>query len=174
MKNLMAVASVSLLMLSSNVWSAPARALHVKESIEINASASTVWSKVSNFGDLGAWHPAVAKTEIVAGKNNEKGAERLLTLQDGGTIKERLLAYDAKKLKMRYEILEGVLPVTHYASDIVVKASGKNKATVTWSSTFMRKDMGEMPVAGQDDEAAVKTITGVYKGGLENLKKISE
>lgn len=66
--------------------------LQVVEKVAINAPASKVWEKVNNFGDLGAWHPAVAKTEIVDGKNNEKGAVRLLTLQDGGTIKETLTA----------------------------------------------------------------------------------
>ncbi|MGH8711784.1 MAG: SRPBCC family protein, partial [Burkholderiales bacterium] len=42
-----------------------AKTLNVAEKVEINAPAGIVWSKVKNFGDLGAWHPAVAKTEIV-------------------------------------------------------------------------------------------------------------
>lgn len=143
-----------------------AKNLKAQESIEINAKASDVWAKVSNYGDLGAWHPAVKSTEIVEGKNNEKGAIRLLTLQDGGTIKEKLEFYSAARKRYAYTILEGVLPVSDYHSTISVKGIGENKTRVTW--------LGKFKSAGASDEDAQSTITGVYKGGLDNLKKISE
>ena len=41
--------------------------LYVIKSVNINAPAAKAWEKISKFGDLGAWHPAVAKTEITAG-----------------------------------------------------------------------------------------------------------
>ena len=44
---------------------------------------------------LNTWHPALASDEIVEGTNNTVGAVRLLTLKGGGTIKEKLLAYNA-------------------------------------------------------------------------------
>lgn len=163
-----------LLGLSVNAFAGEAKTLKVEENVVINAPASKVWDKVSNFGDLGAWHPAVKKTEIVAGTNNQKGAERLLTLQDGGTIKEKLLAYNAKKMSFKYSILEGVLPVSSYVSTVSVQSQGENKTLVVWKGSFKRKDTGATPAAGQGDEDAVKTITGVYRGGLDNLKKISE
>jgi len=151
-----------------------AKTLSVSEKIVINAPADVVWGKVKNFGDLGAWHPAVAKTEIIGKKNNVKGAVRLLTLQDGGTIKEKLLFYNEKGMTYKYQILEGVLPVSSYVSWITVKGSKTGATTVVWKSTFKRKDTSANPAEGQDDATAVKTITSVYKGGLENLKKISE
>jgi len=163
-----------LLGLSINSFAAEAKTLKVQEEVVINAPTSKVWDKASNFGDLGAWHPAVKKTEIVSGTNNKKGAVRLLTLQDGGTIKEKLLAYNPKSMSYKYEIIEGVLPVSHYSSTITVKAKGENKSLVVWKGTFKRKDTSAKPAAGQDDDAAMKAITGVYRGGLDNLKKISE
>jgi mxaD protein len=57
---------------------------------------------------------------------------------------------------------------------VSVKAQGKDKTLVVWNGTFKRKDTSATPAAGQDDEAAVKTMTSVYRGGLDNLKKISE
>ena len=74
-----------------------ANVLKVKESVEINAPAAKVWSMAGDFGNLGAFHPAVAKTEIVEGTNNVKGTKRILTLQDGGKINETLTAFNAKK-----------------------------------------------------------------------------
>jgi mxaD protein len=157
-----------------NAFADEAKSLSAHEEVTINAPAAKVWTKVSNFNDLGAWHPAVKNTEIVSGTNNKVGAERLLTLQDGGTIKEKLLAYSAKKQSFKYSIIEGVLPVSSYVSTVSVKAQGKDKTLVVWNGTFKRKDTSATPAAGQDDEAAVKTMTGVYRGGLDNLKKISE
>lgn len=166
--------SALILGISANAFAAGAKTLKVKESVEINAPAAKVWETVQNFNDLGAWHPAVAKTEITAGTNNKVGAERQLTLQDGGTINEKLLAFNAKKMTFKYSIIDSVLPVSHYVSSVTVKANGANKTTVVWNGDFKRKDLSSTPAKDQDDETAVKAITGVYRGGLDNLKKMSE
>ncbi len=158
----------SLALVSSfNVFAEEAKMLSAHEEVTINAPADKVWSKVSNFNDLGAWHPAVKSTEMVSGANNKVGAVRLLTLQDNGTIKEKLLAYSAKGKTFKYSILEGVLPVSDYVSSVTVKADGKDKSLVVWEGHFKHKE-------GSDDATAVKTMTSVYRGGLDNLKKISE
>jgi len=154
-------------------WAA-APVLHVTKSETIDASASKVWDAVKNFDGLNTWHPALAKDEIVEGKNNHVGAVRLLTLKDGGTIKEKLLAYDSAHRSMHYSILEGVLPFSHYSSTISVKSAGKNKAKVTWSGSFKRKNTGENPSDKENDKAATDTATAVYTGGLDNLKKMLE
>ncbi|HKE47488.1 MAG TPA: SRPBCC family protein [Rhodanobacteraceae bacterium] len=146
--------------------------LKVTKSVTIDAPADKVWDQVKNFDGLNTWHPAVAKDEIVSGKNNEVGAERLLTLKDGGTIKEKLLAFDAKNHSYKYAILEGVLPVSDYTSTVSVVAAGKDKSTVTWSGSFKRKDTSEKPAANADDATATKTMSGVYEAGLDNLKKM--
>lgn len=160
--------------ISINAMASEAKLLSTKEEVVINAPASKVWDKINNFGDLGAWHPAVKSTEIQSGTNNVKGAVRLLTLQDGGTIKEKLLGYNPKSMSFKYSILEGVLPVSNYVSTVSVKSEGKNKTLVTWKGNFKRKDLSASPATGQDDETATKTMSGVYRGGLDNLKKISE
>ena len=146
--------------------------LKVTKEVTIDAPVEKVWDQIKNFNGLNTWHPAVEKDEIVSGKNNEVGAERLLTLKGGGTIKEKLLAYDAKNHSFKYSILEGVLPVSDYTSTVSVVAAGKDKSTVTWSGAFKRKDLSEKPAADADDATATKTISGVYEAGLDNLKKM--
>ncbi|OIQ73956.1 polyketide cyclase / dehydrase and lipid transport [mine drainage metagenome] len=174
MKKIYLAMLASTLLLSLSAHAAGAKTLKVVETVEINAPADQVWEKVSNFGDLGAWHPAVKSTQITAGTNNKKGAVRLLTLQDGGTISEKLLGYNAHQMNYKYAIVEGVLPVSSYVSTITVKAGKNNTSTVTWKGSFKRKATSSSPAAGQDDETAVKTITGVYRGGLDNLKKLED
>ena len=141
--------------------------LYVIKSVNINVPASAAWEKIAKFGDLGAWHPAVAKTEITAGSEGKKGAKRTLTLQDGGKINETLTAYSAKNKTMSYIITDGVLPVTSYASNLHVYTNGADKSVVVWEGSFL-------PKAPADEKAASDAIGGVYEGGLANLKKVLE
>lgn len=148
--------------------------LSAVEKVTINAPAAKVWAKVANFGDLGAFHPAVAKTEIKSGTNNVKGAVRLLTLGDGGTVNETLTNYDAAGMSYSYIINESVLPVSHYSAKIDVNAISANVTEVVWNANFARKDPSATPAKGSDDASATGTIHAVFKGGLDNLKKITE
>lgn len=147
--------------------------IRVKETIEINAPAEAVWAKVGNFGDM-SWHPAVTKTAITSGNNNEAGATRVLVLPDGGKINEVLTSRDDGSMTMKYDITESVLPLREYSATILVQPAGEGKSTVTWRSMFKRKDPANPPQAGQDDQAAKEAILNIFKTGLENLKKISE
>src|SRR5215471_5126990 len=104
---------------------AAAPMLKVTKSVTINASADKVWARSKDFSGL----------------DNKVGAVRLLTLKDGGTIKEKLLAHDDLRHTFRYSILEGVLPVSNYTSTFTVATDGK-KAKVTWSGDFQRKNTG--------------------------------
>jgi mxaD protein len=148
--------------------------LSVTKTITINAPADKVWNAVKDFDALNTWHPAVDKDEIVVGKNNRVGAERLLTLKGGGTIRERLLRFNPGNRSFAYEIVEGVIPVSDYRSRLVVKSADDNKSTVVWSGRFKRKNTGANPADNENDKTAVDTISGVYQGGLDNLKKMLE
>ncbi len=174
MKKLAIALIVSAFTLPISAFAEKAATLNVEEKIEINAPTGTVWFKLHNFSDMGAWHPAVKKTELLDGQNNKAGAVRLLTLQDGSTIKEKLIAYKFKEKSFEYEIIEGVLPVSNYVSTLTVTEAKDGKSLVVWKGNFKRKDTSDQPVAGLGDEDALKSITSVYKGGLDNLKKVSE
>ena len=148
--------------------------LTVKEEININAPAEKVWNIVNNFNDLGAWHPSVKSTKVSLSSSffqvsskNKVGSVRLLTLVDGSTIKEKLLAYDSENKTFKYSILEGVLPVSNYVSTLSVKTDSNNNSIVVWQSNFK-------PKGNFSDTHAIKTIHSVYRIGLDNLKKISE
>jgi mxaD protein len=154
-------------------WAA-APLLHTSKTITIDASAYKVWHTAKDFNALNRWHPAVDSVEIVEGTNNAVGAVRLLTLKGGGTIKEKLLAYDAAGHSFKYSIVESVLPLSDYTSTFVVKSLGKGKSSVTWSGRFKRKNVGDNPGEKENDKAATDTVNGVYQSGLDNLKKVVE
>src|SRR3984957_12642992 len=161
------------LLACSYAWAAAPR-LTTSKTVTIDASAGKIWHTVRDFNALNTWHPAVATDEIVEGKNNTVGAVRLLTLKGGGTIKEKLLAFNPASRTFKYAILEGVLPVSSYTSTVVVSSAGKGKSTVTWSGRFKRKNVGDNPADNENDKTATDTMGGIYQGGLDNLKKIVE
>jgi hypothetical protein len=145
----------------------------VTETIEINAPADKVWSVIGNFQDM-SWHPLVTKTEGEGGSN--AGAKRTLTLEGGGIIKEELLDVDAAEMKLKYKIAEvdvKVLPVNNYSAWLSVAEEG-GKSVVTWKGAFYRGYMNNNPPPELNDEAAVKAVKGVYRSGLDNLKKVLE
>ena len=142
----------------------------VTETVEINAPADKVWATIGNFQDM-SWHPAVAKLEGSGG--NDANATRILTLGSGGTIDEKLLSNDPAKMTYKYEITKvdpKVLPVNNYSSGISVKGDGA-KSTVEWKGAFYRGFMNNDPPPELSDEAAVKAVKGVYRAGLDALKK---
>ncbi len=173
MKTITAIA-LTVALLAAARGHAAAPELHVKKTITIAAPADTVWQASKNFNGLNTWHPALASDEIVSGSNNSVGAVRLLTLKGGGTIKEKLLAFDETGHRFRYAIVESVLPVSHYSSTFVVTSLAPGKTLITWSGRFKRKDVSDSPPETENDKAAVDAITGVYTSGLDNLKKIVE
>jgi mxaD protein len=161
-------------LLAAQASQGAAALLHTSKSVTLDAPASKVWKTVKDFDALNTWHPAVDKDQIVEGTNDKVGAVRLLTLKNGGTIKEKLLAYDPKVHSFRYTILEGVLPVSSYTSSFTVVSAGKGRAKVTWSGRFKRKDPSDSPATDANDQTALDTINGVYQSGLDNLKKMVE
>jgi mxaD protein len=164
----------ALAVLASGYGWAAAPVLHVTKTITIDASAYKVWHTAKDFNALNTWHPGLASDEIVEGSNNTVGAVRVLTLKGGGTVKEKLLAYNDAGHSFRYAIVESVLPLSDYTSTFVVKSLGKGKSSVTWSGRFKRKDLSDHPSEKENDKAATDTANAIYQGGLDNLKKIVE
>ena len=148
--------------------------LVVAEMIEINAKPADVWKLVKRFDGLKDWHPAFAKTDIIKGKDGELGAVRALTVKDGPTFTEELVALNDAGMAFTYNIIESPLPIDRYLSSMTVKPNSSGGSTVTWIGTFVRKNPRDNLAEGESDAGAVKFITGAYAGGLQNLKKVLE
>lgn len=144
----------------------------VSEKVTIEAPADAVWAKVKNFNALKDWHPAVA--ESPSDKGNAEGSVRTLKLKGGGTLIETLESYDEAQKKYSYRAKDGgALPVTNYTSTLSVVADG-GKSVVEWRGAFYRAFPNNNPPPDQNDEAALKAVTDLYRSGLGNLKKMME
>ena len=156
------------------------------EEITINAPADKVWNIIKEYKDL-SWLPAIKSVAATGG--NEKGATRVLTLKNGGTITEELKKFDAEKMSYAYKITDistaktithsgveekvPVFPVDNYAASIDVES--KDGATVvSWKTGYYRAYMNNNPPAEMNEEAAKTAVTAVLKEGLANLKTLAE
>jgi hypothetical protein len=174
--NKIAVALFGLLMLAVPcVARADDRALLVvAEMIEINAKPAEVWKYVKRFNGLADWHPIFARSEIIKGKDGSLGAVRALTIKEGPTFTEELLAISDTSMAFTYNIIESPLPLDRYQSTMAVKPNSAGGSTVTWVGTFVRKNPRDNLPEAETDAAMLGLIAGAYAGGLENLKKILE
>lgn len=156
------------------------------EEIQINAAPEKVWSLIKDFDNM-SWHPGIASVKGEGG--NKKGATRVLTLKDGGTINEEMKKYDEKAMEYAYKITDmstvktithsgeqvpvPVLPVTNYAASIGVEAKDGG-SLVSWKAAYYRGYMNNNPPEELNEDAANTAVASVLKAGLENLKKLAE
>lgn len=146
--------------------------LAVTEQVELATPPAAIWAVVKDFDGLHKWHPAFASTELVKGRNNVKGAQRVLTTKDGAKLTEQLLAHSDKAMSMKYRIMDSPFPIRGYVSTLKVAPGKKGGSLVTWSSTFRGKS--DKPKEGEDDDALKKLVSGVYGAGFDNLKSVAK
>lgn len=147
----------------------------VEEKIDISAPPAAVWDVIKDFGTMHTWCPKVVSETSQGG--NEKGATRELKLASGRSIKEELKSYDAEKRSYSYKITEvdpADMPVANYSSTIEIKDGASGGSTVEWSGAFYRSFMTNNPPPDQNEEAAIKAVTGLYTECLGKLKSVAE
>lgn len=145
----------------------------VTETVTIKAPPAKVWALLSDFNGMPKWHPGIKSSKVETKGGN---TFRTLILKDGGKVYERLKEKNDADMRLKYEIVEGTLPVSDYYAVISVKpGANANESTVEWMGRFYRKYKLNPPIpAGQDDESAIKAVQGVFQPGLANLKKVAE
>ena len=150
------------LLMAGSAASAFAGTLSVSEEVELKASPARTWEAINDFQRWQTWHPAFASTEITKGSGNTKGTVRVLATKDGAKFTEELVSYDPASRSYQYRIIESPLPISGYVSKIEVKKS-LSGSRIIWSSDFNLSP-------GASAEEMKKTIAGVYRAGLDNLK----
>jgi len=132
----------------------------VAERIEIPAPADLVWQTVRDFGAIDEYVPPITNAEL---SGEGVGAERTLTLADGGRVVERLEERDDTARTLQYTIVDAPLPVTNYEGTMSVEVIDDAACEVTWASEF---DVVDAP----EDEVAA-TFAELYAAGLEGLRE---
>lgn len=175
MKNTWVAVLTALTCIATQALGADANTLAARQSIRINAPAQAVWEVVGDFNGTPRWLPLVERTEIVLGTNNRIGAIRLVTRRNGTKVTERLLDRDPQGMRMAYTYVDGAVMATDYFPVLSVTDAGDGMSIVEWSSHFRRLAYAtDPPPSGQDDQSMIDFYNGIYKAGLENLKRVVE
>jgi polyketide cyclase/dehydrase/lipid transport protein len=154
--------AVSVVLLTSAMVSVAGN-LAVSKKVTVNASPETTWKMIGDFNHLDVWHPVVIASQLTQGNSQSAGAVRVLTLGNGATITEKLVANNNALRSYTYAITQSPLPIADYVSTITISDAGDGKSTVIWSSSFDSN--------GASDEDAINTIAGIYDAGLNSLAK---
>ncbi len=135
-------------------------------SLNIDAPASNVWDIVKDFGGLDTWHPMFSGDVIKSGTNNQIGAVRTLTIQDGPSFDEQLMVWDDFERHYTYRVIDpNPLPITNYSSTMTVMQLEPGVSNVTWISSYENNSGGEMT-----DDDLIAFLNGAYQAGLDSLK----
>jgi len=175
MKSIYAGVLAALACSAAQAWGAEANELSARQSIRINAPSEAVWAVVGDYNGSPRWLPLVGGSEIVVGTNNQVGAIRLITRRNGTKVTERLLDHDSQTMRMAYTYVDGAVMASDYFPVITVKDAGDGTSIVEWSAHFKRLAYSiDPPPPGQDDKSMTDFYNGIYKTGLENLKRVIE
>ena len=175
MKQILTVVVAAVALFVPPAFGAGANELTARQSININAPPEAVWSVLGDFNGLPRWLGFIEYSEIVAGKNNEVGAIRQVTRRNGTKVTERLLDYDPHNMRLAYTYVDGAVMASDYFPVLTVKDAGNGTSIVEWSARFKRLSYWvDPPPSGQDDKTLTDLYNGLYKAGLENLKRVVE
>ena len=132
----------------------------------IGAPVGAVWERVRDFNGLPGWHPLISESRIEGGEPPDRvGCIRVLTLQDGSTVREQLLGLSDYDLFCTYSILESSMGVEGYVATLrLTPVTDGDRTFAEWSAEF---DC----VPEREAELVDGIGNSVFQGGFVALKK---
>ena len=115
----------------------------------IDAPIEAVWGVVRDFNGMPDWHPRFSRSHIEDGLGADTiGCVRNFDIvDDGGTIRERLLMLSDKEHSFEYCILDSPLPVENYVAKLTLTpVTVGNRTLGVWVAEFNMTDDTEADV----------------------------
>lgn len=137
----------------------------VKETIEINTASIAVWKMIKKFEKVGDWHTIYSSIS-----SPEENLRNFVSKPDGSKGSIEILSSSDDLMRLKYRLKNPAsIPVNNYSAQIIVQDNNE-KSIVTFKGAFYRKYVNNDPPPGEDDEAAIKAVTEIYKSSLKELK----
>ncbi len=152
----------------------PSRQRVIKE-VTINASPEKVWEIIREFCSISRWNPGV--TDCQTDSADQPETVRTITLQNGEAIQEKLIKHLPDNKRIQYMMVtpnDKALPVSTLGSMLTVTATEEGGSKVEYKGAFYRSFPGPNPPPELSDETAIKLISELYEGGLNQLKALAE
>ncbi len=147
------------------------RKIHVKRSIQIQASTERIWSEISDFENFKIWNPWAEKDPNmkvdITGK--AKGSKYAWSGNKSVRSGSMMIVDMIENEKVDFELHFGQSKTPSFTSLIIEKE--ENGSKVTWT---MDTDMGNNPAGRYMGLFMDKFVGKDYDKGLENLKEKCE
>jgi hypothetical protein len=137
----------------------------VYKSTVIAAPVGAVWAIIRDFNALPKWTPFVVESRIEQNMPADRiGCIRNFRLNDGGRIRERLLALSDYEMSCTYSILESPMGVENYIATLrLIPVTEDDSAFAEWTAEF--------DAAPEREDGLVEDIgRNVFAAGLAALK----
>ena len=132
----------------------------------VGAPVVAVWEHIRDFNALSVWHPLISESRIENGEPSDRvGCIRVLTLQDGSTVREQLLGLSDFDLFCTYSILESSMGVEGYVATLrLTPVTDGDRTFAEWSAEFDCDPAREA-------ELCEMIGASVFQGGFDALAK---
>jgi len=132
----------------------------------INLPVDKVWAYARDYNGHHQWHPRIKDSVIEGGgPSDQVGCVRAFHVDDGGFLRERLLAHSDLDRRFTYNIIVSPMPVTNYVATFhCLPVTAGDRTFVEWSAEF------DVPAA---DEAHIKDVVQnqTFAAGIKALAK---
>jgi hypothetical protein len=138
---------------------------NVFTSAVIPAPIHAVWEKIRDFNALPDWNPGVADSHIEGGLASDSvGCIRNFNLQDGGNLREQLLAFSDIAHSCTYSIVESPLPLENYRATLrLLPITDGDFTYAEWAAEFTCQ--------ASEEAGLIEAIGGgVFQGSFDSLK----
>jgi hypothetical protein len=126
----------------------------------VDASSDSVWAAISAIGGLDRWFSVIASCQV---EGAGVGAIRVMELEGGGRIVDRVTEIDHQQRRFGYDRTESPFPVSLYLGTVQLRDSGEGRTEVTW--------IVEMELDAEDRQAVTEFIREALSGGISGLEK---
>ena len=137
----------------------------VRRSTILDVPADVAWEAIRSFNGHERWHPAIAESRIERGEPETRvGCVRAFRLQDGGSLRERLLTLSDLEMAYSYCLLETPVPLFNYVSHVrLTPVTDGDRTFWEWESRF------DTP-RGREAEMAALVGDGIYQAGFDAMR----
>ena len=122
--------------------------------------AGRVWSAIADIDGLERWFPVITACRVIG---NGVGALRILTLEAGGEMQDRIELIDHERRRFQYQRIQSPFPVSRYLGTVEVCVTEDSACVVNWTV--------EIEVEEQHREALSTFIRQAISAGLDGLQR---
>ena len=133
----------------------------------IDAPIGRVWAHIRDFNALPSWVPVVVDSRIEGGLSSDQvGCIRNFNLDDGGNLREQLLALSDYDYSFTYNILVSPMGVQNYVATLKLnQITDGDRTFAEWWADFDCE-------SGREQELKDDIGNNVFQAAFDNLKRL--